>query len=227
MSILVVTDALEDAAGTLYHRLEHLRLSSDEAHLVLDWHDLPPAQRVQWYSLASDVVETHNASEAHEEEPSLRRALESAPGWLADLWENALQTWRGIQWTRPYGEEGDGRKPLRVIGGAEAVSSLLEDDPYVPRHTIALDLDVPAALIPSSTPGHSHLYIDVALTWNDYKRLLILLGELEVLEEGYVRASLARRATFLRLPWIRKGMEKADAERALLEWMEREEVTIR
>lgn len=29
------------------------------------------------------------------------------------------------------------------------------------KHTILLDLDVPAKLVPSTTEGHSHLYIDI------------------------------------------------------------------
>lgn len=71
-------------------------------------------------------------------------------------------------------------------------------------HKILLDLDVPAKLIPSSTPGHSHLYIDRELTWEAYGKLLHALAEAGVIERGYVGASGERGYTALRLPWIRK-----------------------
>lgn len=71
-------------------------------------------------------------------------------------------------------------------------------------HTIMLDLDVPATLVPSSTPGHSHLYIDVPVFWKQYEEILTALGKVHVLESGYVRSSLKRGYTSLRLPWISK-----------------------
>lgn len=73
-------------------------------------------------------------------------------------------------------------------------------------HTIALDIDRAHVHVePSSTPGHCHLYIDHAMPWTDYAKLLTVLGEVGLLESGYVAASLARKATYLRLPWVTKG----------------------
>jgi hypothetical protein len=81
------------------------------------------------------------------------------------------------------------------------------------RHRIMLDLDIPATLIPSSTPGHSHLYIETApIRWPDYHRLLEALAACGVIEHGYAGASIDREATMLRLPWIRK--ETPDDETA-------------
>jgi hypothetical protein len=71
-------------------------------------------------------------------------------------------------------------------------------------HTVMLDLDVPAHLVPSSTPGHSHLYIDAPMPWRTYKRLLVALADAGVIEHGYANVSVARRFTALRLPWIKK-----------------------
>ena len=71
-------------------------------------------------------------------------------------------------------------------------------------HTIMLDLDVPATLVPSSTEGHTHLYIDVVVGWRRYRKLLRQLAKAGVIEEGFYKASLSRRGTHLRLPWVKK-----------------------
>lgn len=83
---------------------------------------------------------------------------------------------------------------------ANLVSSLLEDG----RHAPALDLDVPARLVPSSTEGHAHLYIDVPMTWEQYQAVLRVLGDVGILESGFVAASLAREASMLRKPGVKK-----------------------
>ena len=72
------------------------------------------------------------------------------------------------------------------------------------RHTIMLDLDLSAALFPSSTPGHFHLYIDKVMPWRKYKRLLKALAKAGVIEHGYYKASVGRRGTCLRLPGVSK-----------------------
>jgi hypothetical protein len=95
---------------------------------------------------------------------------------------------------------------------ANAISSALVEEGKSwrdRRHTIALDIDHRVRVVPSSTEGHSHLYIDVPLEWEQYEKLLKVLAEIGVVEEGYVGASIRRRATHLRLPWVRKE-EPAD-----------------
>lgn len=65
-------------------------------------------------------------------------------------------------------------------------------------HSPILDIDFPARLVPSTTPGHFHLYLDgIALPWKHYARLLRALERAGILEPGYVEASLKRRATHL------------------------------
>lgn len=86
---------------------------------------------------------------------------------------------------------------------AEVVSSELVDE--LGGHAPALDIDVPMGVVPSSTPGHNHLYFDVRMPWRRYKRLLKAMAAAGLLEEGYVKASIRRRHTALRVPWIRKG----------------------
>ena len=84
---------------------------------------------------------------------------------------------------------------------AEVVSSL-DLDTYM--HRPVLDIDIPAALIPSSTPGHHHLYLDKPMTLLQYENLIHALAAAGIIEEGYAYASLARGYTSARLPWVKK-----------------------
>lgn len=71
-------------------------------------------------------------------------------------------------------------------------------------HKVVLDIDFPAQLIPSSTPGHFHLLIDVEMAWGNYADMLEAMRDAGILEEGYVSASIARGFTAVRLPWVKK-----------------------
>lgn len=71
-------------------------------------------------------------------------------------------------------------------------------------HTVMLDIDHPTRLVPSTTPGHWHLYIDVAMPWWRYRKLLRALAMAGIIETGYARASIQRGFTSLRLPWVKK-----------------------
>ena len=86
---------------------------------------------------------------------------------------------------------------------APAANDLFADD--VPVHAVALDLDVPAYLVPSSTPGHSHLYVDVKVPHHRYMALLSALADAGVIEKGYAEVSIRRGHSDLRLPWVEKG----------------------
>lgn len=81
-------------------------------------------------------------------------------------------------------------KPWR----ANLVSSKLADG----RHAPAIDLDVPAKLVPSRTEGHTHLYIDVPMSWRKYRMLLWVMQHVGIVEPGYYRASVKRRQSALR-----------------------------
>lgn len=111
----------------------------------------------------------------------------------------------------------DGERALAPVAAALVVSSQVtpretvafdqEPEEGAPLHRPAIDIDVPARLIPSSTPGHHHLYLDVDCTWEQYEALLKALNACGIVETGYVLAALERKATFVRLPWVKK---KAD-----------------
>lgn len=67
-------------------------------------------------------------------------------------------------------------------------------------HRPVLDLDMNAALIPSATPGHFHLYIDNLVPWAAYEELLEALANCGIIEQGYADASIARGYSSARLP---------------------------
>lgn len=93
------------------------------------------------------------------------------------------------------------------INDAQVITSLVEyhdRNPDLGMHRPILDIDFPAQLIPSSTPGHFHLYLDKPMPWRTYAKLLRALAEAEIIEPGYARASEARKYTAVRLPWISK-----------------------
>jgi len=74
-------------------------------------------------------------------------------------------------------------------------------------HAPVLDIDFGAQLIPSSTPGHFHLYFEKAMTWGNYCGLLKALGDVGILEAGYVKASLRRGYSSVRKPGVYKQEE--------------------
>lgn len=120
---------------------------------------------------------------------------------LLDLF-GRLELRKGIRWN-DYQNPGE----LEVTDKADAqvATSILRSDPG--RHIVALDIDYPAHLAESSTPGHYHLYLDVpgGVDHEAYMDLLELLGELNIIETGYANASRGRGFSCPRLPWVHKG----------------------
>lgn len=99
------------------------------------------------------------------------------------------------------------------INKADVITSQVRAD--ASTHRPIIDIDFPAALIPSTTPGHFHLYLDKEMSWDAYERLLKSLGRAGILEPGYVGASIARGYTSVRLPWVKKRaktIEPAEAQ---------------
>jgi hypothetical protein len=73
-------------------------------------------------------------------------------------------------------------------------------------HAPVLDIDLPAALVPSSTPGHYHLVIERAMTWRTYKRLLRAMTRAGLLEKGFTKMAIRRGYTSVRVPWVKKDI---------------------
>lgn len=105
-----------------------------------------------------------------------------------------------------------GRYDTTEVGRAQVITSVVGNGRGIDRrHKVVLDIDMPAKLIPSSTPGHFHLYIDHEMEEGAYMELLVALGKAGILEEGYVRASQARKLTAVRLPWVKKPEPSEEA----------------
>jgi hypothetical protein len=111
-------------------------------------------------------------------------------------------------------------------------SEKMQTDPFsqarmVYRHMVALDLDIPAVLVPSSTEGHHHLLIDVDLSEHDYMGLLKHLGELGIIEKGYAEICTKRKASHLRAPWRSKYDDVVPREPSLEQTIFRNQVKTR
>lgn len=122
--------------------------------------------------------------------------------WSANLGAPLGPFWRALI-------RGDHDQTTRVpmtfdslIGdaGPNLISSKLENG----KHAPIIDLDGPHRLVPSTTPGHSHLYLDVEMSWFRYVLLLAALRYAGVIERGFFLWSLRRGQTFARLPWVKK-----------------------
>lgn len=94
-------------------------------------------------------------------------------------------------------------------GEGNVYSSELSDGSHAP----VLDLDgIRPRLVPSSTEGNFHLYLDgVSCSWEDYEELLVALAKCGIIEEGYMRASIERKATFVRKPGVTKDSDPLPA----------------
>lgn len=90
---------------------------------------------------------------------------------------------------------------------ANAVSSVLDTRNGKVLHAPALDIDLSCKLIPSSTEGHFHLYIDKPMTWKSYQRLLTVLADVGILERGYAEVSTRQEMTILRREGAYKTVE--------------------
>ena len=72
-------------------------------------------------------------------------------------------------------------------------------------HAPLFDLDFPCELIPSSTPGHFHLYMDKEIPYVKMLKVMAAMVDAGLVQEGYYNSVKAHDAAILRLPWIKKG----------------------
>ena len=80
------------------------------------------------------------------------------------------------------------------------VGSLREDGTHAP----VIDLDFSAELIPSTTEGHFHLYLNKALTPKEHEKLLKVLYEVGIIEYGFYHNSLKRKQAHVLMPGINR-----------------------
>jgi len=100
------------------------------------------------------------------------------------------------------------REEVPIVEAANVITSLHREEDLLgeARHALVLDIDHPSWLMPSTTPGHYHLYVDVpgGIPSTEYYLLLTALANARVIEAGYAGASAARGFTSVRLPWVAK-----------------------
>lgn len=93
---------------------------------------------------------------------------------------------------------------------ANLISSEIAPD----RHMPVIDLDFPARIIPSSTQGHGHLYIDTEITWPQYVALLTGFHRAGLIQTAWLTNALADQRTYVRLPHVSKRSAGGDAGKA-------------
>lgn len=101
------------------------------------------------------------------------------------------------------------REVVLTVAQANVISSINHraSASGVAHHALVLDIDMPTWLMPSTTPGHYHLYIDVpgGIPHEKWMALMVALRDAGVIEHGYMGASLDRGWSCVRLPWVAKG----------------------
>ncbi len=108
----------------------------------------------------------------------------------------------------PGAKSSDGEPPSvtasrRIAPEDEAnlIGSLTDQGTHMP----VIDIDrIHVRVVESSTPGNFHLYLDKEMPWYQYQDLLQVLEDCGIVEHGYVNASIARKATFVRKPGVVK-----------------------
>lgn len=84
----------------------------------------------------------------------------------------------------------------------EDVADLVCSDDSANRklHRPLIDFDLPVKLVPSGTPGNSHLYIDKAISFELYLGILKALAEADIVQWGFYDATQERGYGSLRHP---------------------------
>lgn len=107
--------------------------------------------------------------------------------------------------------EGDASLHLPCFDVDREKNFTANDDGYLPSALDAVWLRFPdATWVPSQTEGHYHVYSETPLAWDDYLQRLQQLVDLSIVEEGYLRATRTRGATFVRMVGVRKPETNTD-----------------
>jgi hypothetical protein len=86
---------------------------------------------------------------------------------------------------------------------ANAITSAVQGS-NAEAHKVILDVDFPVYAVPSSTPGHFHLYIDKIVSFDHLLGILHAMSDAGVVQRGYAEASEAQGFTTVRAPWTKK-----------------------
>lgn len=97
-----------------------------------------------------------------------------------------------------------------TVDEANIITSI-DGDSFGMYHRPVIDIDFESALIPSSTPGHYHLYIDKLIPSQDYFDLLDALAKVEIVQPAVAKYARERGYSAVRLPWISKDSGRDNA----------------
>lgn len=93
---------------------------------------------------------------------------------------------------------------------ATLVSSLVhEDDGFGDWHEPVIDIDLPCMLIPSTQPGHFHLYINKGMPFDTMVEMLEAMAKAGVVQYGFVEHTKRRGRAMVRYPGVTKHNEQA------------------
>jgi len=74
-------------------------------------------------------------------------------------------------------------------------------------HMPVIDIDLPCMLVPSSAPGHFHLYIEKQMSWEKFVAMLEAMEAAGVVGKGYVSYTKRRGYATVRYPGVTKDNE--------------------
>jgi len=124
--------------------------------------------------------------------------------WLAMAERMGRYFWDGVEFPQyTDGSPADSRGEIheaRNLSVAKLLTSKVADE----THILALDIDMPVALVPSTTEGHYHLYIDHEMSTETYLDLVDALAKAGIVEDGYAHMARIRKMTRVRTPWTSK-----------------------
>lgn len=156
-------------------------------------------------------------TEAKPASPHRGALLERLPPWMRmspfrrQLHEEGLHSY-----SEDYkkGEDGvyrnqDGKEYKQELTSVPIEDALLVSSKTDDGHYVILDIDFPVEVLPSSTPGKHHVYIDKIISEEHMEKLLKVMVEVGLVNEGiYDLQWRSSKEVSLRLPWVIKGEDR-------------------
>lgn len=119
---------------------------------------------------------------------------------LSDLLEDKVI--KRTYWNCPNLDKDYGSGEIIIpadVGLANLIGSQLQTTDGV-LHAPVIDVDFPCRVIPSSTDGHYHLYIDKPMDWKQYQKFLKAMYEAGIIEKGYYNSAMKTKQSLVRKP---------------------------
>lgn len=83
-------------------------------------------------------------------------------------------------------------------------ANLIGDKTVDGKHKPVLDLDFDCKLVPSSTNGHFHLYVNKEVDHKKWETMLIAMRDAGILQQGFVDGAIRCGQATVRPEWIKK-----------------------